>query len=241
MSPFDAFTENDTERLLIQSLISAQKKSIVDILDQGINESSIIKAVEHACWFAEIMAQKCTDPEQPPVACKAKCHWCCNQYVRVTAPEIFRATRFIKTSLSSDEQQALIERLQRLVKESEGLTAAQRGQLNRTCAGIFQGKCLIYEVRPLMCRRQTSYSVADCKKAISKGFPTGSILTERASLLTYSACIQGLSDGFEQVTQQQLQPLELMSAMLIALTLNDGVNRWISGEDIFAGAKFPVI
>lgn len=240
MENFAATISDVRERLLVEQLVTAQQKSVVKILSNGVTEDSVIESANHAAWFANTMRRRSLDPELPAIACKEKCHWCCNQFVRMTAPEVFRVTRHIRSELSDVDQQALITRLERLHSESWGLSTETRGKINRACAYIYRGSCVIYDARPLMCQRQTSYKISDCRKAIASGFPFGSILSERASHLTHSASIQGLSDGFaETLGRGPLEPLEMTSATLTALTEPDCFDRWLAGDTVFAHCAFP--
>ncbi|TVZ41032.1 hypothetical protein P886_0371 [Alteromonadaceae bacterium 2753L.S.0a.02] len=234
MQTLEESVADNTERLLVERLIAAQKLTVVDMLSNTITQQKVIESVNHAAWLAQTMANRCADPEQPPVACKAKCHWCCNQYVRITAPEAFRVANYVREELPLVQQEKLLHNLSELMRQTKGLDAAARGRLNHACSYIYRGKCVIYAARPLMCQRQTSYKVSDCRKAIARGFPFGSIMCERASLLTHNACIQGLSDGFEQVLQRgPLEPLEMISATLTALTEPECFERWLNGEAVF--------
>lgn len=235
MPDFESLLTSDNERLLVDQLIGAQKRVASEILAAGVTREAVIETARHAAWFAQTMASECADPEQPAIACKAKCHWCCNQYVRVTAPEVFRLVAYIDSALAGSARDALIGRLEILAKEADGCSAAERSRLNRACAFLFQGRCVVYEARPLMCSRQTSYKLSDCKKAIARGFPFGAILCERASLLTHSAALQGLSDAYEVVLARgPLAPLELIGATLTALRTPAAFELWRNGDDVFA-------
>lgn len=216
-------------------LREAQADAVSKILDKDKGIDEIIHVVENTSWFAKTMRDKIVDPSSPKVACKDKCHWCCHQSVVVTAPEVFRLTKFIKDNFKEKDKSNILNKLEGLDSKSRGKTPTQRAKLNKPCAFLNFGRCQVYEVRPLACQRQTSYDLGDCKKAMSKGFPFGSIVSEKAQLVAYNGAMLGMIEGLKnELPSNELNGLELISAVLTALKDEGVVDRWLNGEECFS-------
>lgn len=218
-----------------QSLREVQEDAVGKILENGHEFKNYIEVVDNTSGFAKAMREKTLDPTSPKLACKNKCHWCCHQSVSVTAPEVFRISEYIKNTLSKDE---FVKKLEELDKNTNGRTTTQRARVNMPCAFLSYGQCQIYDVRPLFCQRQTSYSLADCKKARPKGFPLGSILSEKAHLIAYTGAIEGMYDGLAKVRPDgESMALDLTSATLVALKDDSVSTEWLQGQNSFEGCE----
>tara|TARA_R110001583_G_scaffold194352_1_gene365053 strand:+ start:567 stop:1004 length:438 start_codon:yes stop_codon:yes gene_type:complete len=122
-----------------QKLREAEADAVSNILKDGLNTENVVEAAENAAGFAQAMRNKIIDPQSPKIACKSKCHWCCHQSVGVFAPEVFRLTKYIKTSFSSKEQQALIKKIEAIDKNTRGKSPSQRAKLNIPCMFLVYG------------------------------------------------------------------------------------------------------
>lgn len=226
---------NQSELDYQQKLREAQEDAVGNILSDGLELINYIEVVENTSWFAREMRDKIIHPDSPKIACKAKCHWCCHQSVSVSAPEVFRITEFLKIN---KQEEKYISKLETLSAKTKGKSTKQRALVEMPCAFLAYGECQIYDVRPLFCQRQTSYSLSDCKKAKPKGFPVGSILSEKAHLVAYTGAIEGMYDGLSKVRRDTvISGLDLTEATLVALKNNTASNEWIEGENPFVGCE----
>jgi len=219
-------------------LKETQADAVSNILEDEKGIEEIIHVVENTSWFAGEMRDKIIDPDSPKVACKEKCHWCCHQSVGVTAPEVFRITKFIDENISAKEKQKLTNNLEKLDGMSRGKTTSQRAKLDMPCAFLNYGKCQIYEARPLACRRQTSYDIDACKKAKPKGFPFGSIVSEKAQLVAFTGSIQGMVKGLNNMLPtHEINELDLTASVLETLKDESMPDKWLNGQTCFSECK----
>ena len=226
---------NQSELDYQQNLSEIQEDAVDRILSNGLELINYIEVADNASMFARAMRDKIIHPDSPKLACKAKCHWCCHQSVGVSVPEVFRITSHIKEKL---EKKTYIKKLEAIDNKTRGKSPKQRARIEMPCAFLAYGECQIYEVRPLACQRQTSYDLSDCKKAKPKGFPMGSILSEKAHLVAYNGAIEGMYNGLSKVRPDTvIKGLDLTAATLIALKNDAASSEWIEGQDPFAGCE----
>lgn len=226
---------NQKELEYQQHLSDAQEDAVNTILSNGHELINYIEVVENTSMFAKTMRDKIIHPDSPKVACKAKCHWCCHQSVAVTIPEIFRITEYIK---KSSKAEVYISKLEVLDGNTRGKTPSQRARIEMPCAFLAYGECQIYDVRPLACQRQTSYKLSDCKEAKPRGFPLGSILSEKAHLVAYNGAIAGMHSGLSKARREQVVAgFDLTATTLVALKNEATRDDWLEGKNPFAGCE----
>lgn len=102
------------------------------------------------------------------IACAAGCASCCVVNVAVLMPEAIALVRYVRQIESSGPGAALSERVRGLYQKICGLSEQERLRLQLTCAFLSdQGRCLIYPLRPLMCRSVSSTDPASCRAALT--------------------------------------------------------------------------
>lgn len=217
-------------------LYENERQYVEDAMADQQDIASVIAIVEAAESYAKSAREQCLPPDTPPVACKEGCDWCCHQSVRVSPPEVFRIVRHI-LDLPAAQQTELRNRLNALDARIRGRSPQERGQLVAACAFLKAGGCSIYSVRPLICQTVTSFNAQDCERAMPKGFPLGSIQSERVRHIVYGSIISGMHLGFEKALDpQRAASLELTSAVVIALNHEDAFAAWLAGQPVFEAA-----
>lgn len=225
------------EEAFLSQLRTAESETVINILNQELTPGGLNTVIENASGFAEAMTHKFRHPDTPPVACKEGCSWCCYQSVSVTAPEIFRITRFITIMHQETDRINLIDRLYKLNEKIHGLPPKARAKKRLPCAFLEGNRCVIYSVRPLACAEFTSFNVQDCKKGQRVGFNPESIIHEKARMLVYGTILNGLINGLRRsLPKSDNTPLELIAAVVCALSENEAEMSWISGSQLFADA-----
>lgn len=102
----------------------------------------------------------------PAPACSAGCSYCCHVHVEATVPEILAVARHVERTWTAVAQAALRDRLARHVRRVEPLDDQQRWQARIPCALLGDdGRCTIYEARPLVCRSFSARAVDPCREA----------------------------------------------------------------------------
>ena len=98
------------------------------------------------------------------LACRAGCSLCCSLRVDVFAHEIFLIADYVRTHFSPEELAALQARLAARSERVLALTPFQHATQNIPCPLLAEdGRCSVYEVRPLSCRRHHSLDFAACQ------------------------------------------------------------------------------
>src|SRR6266850_3882377 len=167
------------EQAYSKTIRDAEAETVRDILSKNRTPEGLAHLIKNAAGFAEAKTNKDRPPDNPAVACKPGCNWCCYQNVLVSAPEVFRIVRFVKSEMSASMASKVSDRLHKLDRRTRGTSKKRRADLHLPCAFLDQGRCTIYAVRPLACAEFTSFNVDDCKRAQRQGFPMGSVIHEK--------------------------------------------------------------
>lgn len=119
---------------------------------------------------------------------------------------------------------------------THGMNGYERHYANLSCPLLVDGKCSVYEVRPLVCHGYTSYSWAACADSLRHSRTSKCVPLDWGRRGTYGGAQDGMITalcdlGFEK------QPLELIAALKVALAEPDIVERWLGGEAVFANAE----
>lgn len=102
------------------------------------------------CGVAESIALR---GEQP--ACGPGCCHCCTQPIPLTPLEILALRLFVELELAPSKRDDL--------KAAFALFRGDRAALESTCPFLLEGRCGVYPVRPIACRRYIVYG-APCGK-----------------------------------------------------------------------------
>jgi hypothetical protein len=171
--------------------------------------------------------------EPPDLACRPGCAACCRASVTVTPVEAIRLARHPNAA-------AARERLVAGVAAGAGQSWMERSRSGRMCAFLDgEGRCTVYDARPLTCRAWTSTDAKLCAD-LEHTFHGSEYDTVRFNML-WSA-LNGMKLGLLEAglsKQADDALLELHAAVLLALD-EDVVTRWLAGEDSFASARVPL-
>jgi len=75
----------------------------------------------------------------------------------VTTPELFRIARRLRERLSGAEIAALVTSI-------DGVLAERKAGNRPNCALLKEGRCSVYEARPLMCQGWNSLDAGACER-----------------------------------------------------------------------------
>jgi Fe-S-cluster containining protein len=233
MIPISDFSETESQHG--DELREAQAETTREMIRAG---ASATELANNASGFAEGMAKKLLSPLSPPTACARGCSACCYQQVTVLAPEVIRIIDFLKSSFLDEARKQLIDRLKNLDLATRGLSATGRAKIPKSCAFLENNECTIYPVRPMSCAEFTSYKLSDCKKGKRIGFKYGSVIHEKARMLAYYSVQQGFKKGIEQGNPKLDHSwLELTSAIVDALRIENSENEWANGGSVFEKSR----
>lgn len=169
-------------------------------------------------------------------ACSAGCSCCCHVHVDATVPEILAIASHLRRSLAPAALESLRARLAAHVTRVEPMTDEARWSARIPCALLGEdGRCSIYEVRPLRCRAFHSCSVTPCREAFAgcaEAEPVKSPRLERAH--------DAVEEGYDQALVRagcSAEGHRLEVGLLVALDPPDAGARRLAGEEPFARAR----
>ena len=184
----------------------------------------------HRSLDGAIAAAMRLSPEDVTVDCRPGCsRCCCSLRVGVSPPEaLVLADRL--TSSQDERDQKRIERFTHVAQEVKCFDLAGWSRRKTACPLLEANLCSLYSMRPLSCR---GLATTDAKKCA--GFTGDS--TELVShllphLLGGQAMLAGLQEGLRDVGLCG-GPIEMISAVSLALTDETAGPRWLKGEDVF--------
>jgi Fe-S-cluster containining protein len=171
----------------------------------------------------------------PPSACKEGCDWCCHLTVGTSVPEVVRVLEYLRQNLSSEEFDALRDRVRWLDEQRRERMATGRDEAGLPCALLVNHRCTAYPVRPLMCGGFNSSDAAECERFVRSSGQTPIPLYAPQLRLT-AFVLDGMTAGLSEsgLTGERV---ELTAALRIALEVPDAIEKFLAGEPVFAAAR----
>lgn len=201
-----------------------------------------------AAWFDRVWSdiRSHVEAKGPGFACAAGCTWCCSQIVTVAPPEAVAIALHVQASFPPAALAALKARLAALDEQTRGRGAFARGYVNMSCAFLVDGKCSVYDVRPLRCRSVYSRDVAHCRWVVEHPDLVYAWRDRPLESPPYppepEAIADGVLSGLATAARDAgfaFEALELTAALRIALDTPDIAERYLAGEPVFAAAAAP--
>ncbi len=174
----------------------------------------------------------------PPLACAEGCAYCCHNEVMATAPEVFLAAGKLRADRGADASV-----LAGIVGRCGEVGPARAAGGRPPCPLLEHNRCSVYAGRPLVCRKHTSFAVAACRSE-HEGRPVRVPIRPFDQKL-FECCAVALLTGMRLWDGRRGAVFELSGALGTALRDPSAEERWLAGEDVFAGvasqAKLPGI
>jgi Putative zinc- or iron-chelating domain len=166
-----------------------------------------------------------------PVACAPGCTACCYQTVQATIPEaILIALRL------GDADDPRRQRVLDAASDFAGMSPLERKRTGKPCPLLADGRCSVYDDRPLACRSVLSANAEGCRASLLSvlagrdELPNDYFLTAQYLIRGDGAALQGICRDLGL----QHEAFDLVQ-MLAALIRDPGiVERWLAGERVFA-------
>jgi Fe-S-cluster containining protein len=100
-----------------------------------------------------------------PLDCRPGCHYCCYNQPMVTPPEALLIGHHIEQTFTDQQKQTLNVKIKKILKKIVGKHTDEIFMMRHKLPCIFleESMCLIYVVRPVVCRTCSSTSEAHCK------------------------------------------------------------------------------
>lgn len=186
-------------------------------------------------FFASMDAATAKSSE--PLACDGGCSYCCHYHVYLTAFEAFLIAEHIDAQFREEDKKAVIERLEANLRQITGMTAQQHVLTNVACALLSPtGKCSIYPVRPIACRRHHALNATACRVTFED--PASPMVSHKspyreatAEGFTVAANISCRQVGLDSLYY------EMNGALHEAMTNRASLRRWRDGKISFPSVK----
>jgi Fe-S-cluster containining protein len=207
----------------VETALQHQKAATIHALQASRRKAAVLRLAEqvHRGMSAVIDAL----PSKAQHACAPGCFFCCYLPVDVLAPEAFRIAAHLKQTRSPGELADLVYRLGAHGQQDFGA---------RPCVFLADGRCSIYEVRPMVCRGYNSLSKERCEAFYHDASIDLRGTKDRVAGRLAEAMEDGVIAGLNALGLDA-QWYELPSAVLRALETTNGPARWARGEAVFQG------
>jgi Fe-S-cluster containining protein len=166
------------------------------------------------------------------VACRSGCTYCCMFPVAASAPEVLAITIFVRERFDDERQAALNARVEANISATDGMDMSRRDRVRLDCPFLEEGKCSVYDVRPIACRGYSSYSVEDCREDYEHPGTGVEVHTNGLRELVFGAIREGLAVACRSASVEH-RLLELVRAYKIASEDSTMAENWRSRPDAF--------
>jgi hypothetical protein len=189
----------------------------------------LVRAVHRALDMA-IESKVVHMPKDTTIGCRPGCSYCCNVCrVAVSPPEaLVIADRLAGSSDERDRRRT--ERISQIAPEARDLDLPGWSRRKIPCPLLEADLCSLYSLRPVNCRGCASADVEKC--AARAEDPTLTAPQIVPHLLGGRSMLSGLDEGLKTVGLHG-EPVELITAVALALADKTAAPRWLRGEDVF--------
>jgi len=216
-----------------ESIRDTVRRATQTILRRARSVSTMFRLIAYA--FHQTTAVVEQFPERAALACAPGCAFCCYHPVDITPPEAFAIVAYLRTTRTSAAGEAASARIAAQADRIRGLSYEEHAQARIPCALLVDGRCSVYPRRPFACRAWNSTSAARCETIFTHGNPVTMI--PPLDMRTYEAVWEvahGVTDGLQQ-RRLDGKSYELHSLLQRVLDTPEAAQRWVQGEEVFAG------
>ena len=227
VNPSHADIERQAYRERIEVFLAGREAGgtiTADALRKGVSPASLAEAAAGLARFADEAQAIVREEYRPPLACGDRCWYCCcKPNVLVSIPELVRILRHVEAVFSPEALAALRQRSRGYEAQVAGRRLDDPIDESVPCPLLVDGRCSVYDIRPLVCRGYNSTDVEACRR----GHRTG------GALVPIFAMLRDVTDGATVGAGQQLAATGLDSSVL---DLGLALNAALSCERDFAAA-----
>jgi len=212
-------------------------KAVANAFATGLTADNLVNCAVVQIQFYEAMQESLfeAEPPSPPLACAPGCDACCHRKVVCSIPEAIGVAAWLGEKPAA-EQQRVLAASRALHDATAALDDIERIRTQLPCPMLVESKCSIYEIRPLSCRANYSFSRPACDAVYRElrfdgAIPHYDLMIEAHAqmLLGYGRALEklGLDGGL----------VELASALKLILEDPGVIGRYLAGERPFETAK----
>ena len=231
--------DGGSEEVYYNAVEEAMHSAALELLQEEKSQDVLVKLADLAAESTDHFAGEMVTHHPPllPVKCAAGCPWCCYLIVETTPPEALRVVAHLRESRTSEEIAELCTRTAQLDDRIRGMGRQLRAEVQLSCPLLVDDHCAVHSHRPLKCRGGNSADATLCRRNFEKVEDTP--LPVYLPQLYLADHIQRGLDSALSAAGLVSRRLELVATLRILLKVPDAVDRWLSGEDVFAPAAIP--
>ncbi len=217
------------------SIVSTARENVVEIVNQGRVLDRALEIATSAFFLTEHLIWRCEaeNPLPQPLACEAGCDACCHNLVELTPPEALLIGHFISQHFSEAEKDQALTQVAKnralAAGRSKAALAAARQDL--PCPLLQGRRCLVYAIRPLVCRAMHALNRERCAADLHSGSLAGSQYYGHRHEIALSVSA-GILEGC-RAAGCEAGTLDLSRALQVFFTQEKPVERWLAGEAVF--------
>ena len=202
----------------------AGRSLTADSLKRGIRLQAVATAAADVARFADEALAIVQAEYRPRLHCKEGCHYCCcKPGVLLSIPDLLRILARIHSTFSRADVLALGDRAKRYGEQVAGRDFNDLVDESVPCPLLVDGRCSVYDVRPLVCRGYNSTDVDACKRAHS----------DRTARVPIFAMLKDVTDG---ATVGAAQSLEAAGVNDSLVDLGTALRLALAGGEPFSEA-----
>jgi hypothetical protein len=227
-------------------LATASANTAYAIMGNGPNAERAVELAQNAMAATSRLVDGLLAKAPPPgVACRAGCDHCCYQTVGVTAVEALAIHHYLRATLPAADLAAIAARVRNARSRAEGLSSVERFSPDHPCAFLEDGRCSIYEARPLSCRGMNSLDADDCAQRLHDPEARAAFVARGSGGRTFMEPIRafhavsaGLQLALSELFLLDSAPLDLVAALDLLLSGPPEVgDTWAAGGTPFQSAR----
>jgi Fe-S-cluster containining protein len=203
---------------------------------QGAVLSLAVQAVNLADQLIDYFES--ANPLPQAIACREGCHYCCYNQVEVTPLEALLIGHRVAQNFSPKDMKDLQKRVNRALTLKANKTkrkiARQRRRL--PCPLLQDDRCLVYPVRPLVCRAMHAFDPEACRQEFQRGSLGATDFYAHRHEFVWSISA-GLQQGCREIGCQS-GVMDLDTALRDYFARENPEAIWLSGEQTFSGHSF---
>jgi Fe-S-cluster containining protein len=201
----------------------------------NLENNALELAAEALRWTDEAIRKFVSKESLPePLECKPGCHYCCYNLPMVTPPEALLIGHYVEQNFTNQEKKEVSVRASKVIERINGINPYEIAMMRHELPCIFleEGMCMVYSVRPAVCRACTSTSAEHCKM-------TFETRNHRARL----RCYEQIREIFHTVHLRLVNHCREIGCQSDALRLSEAIedyfkhpnaiDAWLQGNIVF--------
>jgi len=207
------------------SAVIAMARRLHDRFEQAKASQNVDDAVRYLYEKIDATIHRLRDI---PIACGKGCSHCCVISVTVSAPEAIYVGKLV-AAMGTDA----IARVRAANEVTRQFGLAERDQHPNDCPMLQDNNCTIYESRPKACRQAASTDANACAR-VHRSLANEQIPSPPGYNGSRTAYATALYAALSQAALDTMA-YEFNAALVRVFDTPDAEQRWLAGEDIFAG------